>query len=230
MKLNQVYLIIWVLTAAVLSSCGTIPRNNPHAPSKATTSISASDGSGGVLETGVASWYGPNFHGLTTANGETYNMNDLTAAHKTLPFNTIVQVDNLDNGRSVVVRINDRGPYVGNRIIDLSRKSAETVDMIDSGTANVRILLVEEGDRPITDQNTSSRETFTVQLASFETEREAKNHSSNINGTRVEPVSVSGKMVYRVYYGTYRNVEDARKAQQLLSRQGHNGFVKQIEN
>lgn len=92
----------------------------------------------GVLS-GVASWYGPGFHGRHTANGERYNMNDMTAAHKTLKFGTKVRVTNQNNGRSVVVRINDRGPYVGSRIIDLSKSAAQAIDMIGPGTAAVTV-------------------------------------------------------------------------------------------
>ena len=76
-------------------------------------------------EEGVASWYGPNFHGKLTANGEIFNQYDITAAHKTLPLPSIVRVTNLENSREIIVRINDRGPFVGNRIIDLSLKSAQ---------------------------------------------------------------------------------------------------------
>lgn len=86
---------------------------------------------------GVASWYGPGFHGRQTANGERYNMNDMTAAHKSLKFGTRVKVTNQTNGLSVVVRINDRGPYVGSRIIDLSKSAAQALDMIGPGTASV---------------------------------------------------------------------------------------------
>ncbi|MBB4053703.1 rare lipoprotein A [Devosia subaequoris] len=88
---------------------------------------------------GIASWYGPGFHGRTTANGERYNMHEMTAAHKTLKFGTKVKVTNNTNGKSVVVRINDRGPYVGERVIDLSRSAANAIDMIGPGTANVTI-------------------------------------------------------------------------------------------
>jgi rare lipoprotein A len=86
---------------------------------------------------GVASWYGPGFHGRQTANGERYNMNDMTAAHKSLKFGTRVKVTNQTNGLSVVVRINDRGPYIGSRIIDLSKSAAQALDMIGPGTASV---------------------------------------------------------------------------------------------
>lgn len=88
---------------------------------------------------GVASWYGPGFQGRQTANGERYNMNEMTAAHKSLKFGTRVKVTNQTNGLSVVVRINDRGPYVGSRIIDLSKSAARALDMIGPGTASVTV-------------------------------------------------------------------------------------------
>ncbi|MBN1413063.1 MAG: septal ring lytic transglycosylase RlpA family protein [Spirochaetales bacterium] len=90
-------------------------------------------------EEGYASWYGPKFHGRKTASGEIYDMHKLTAAHKTLPFGTYVLVVNLENGFSVVVKINDRGPFVKGRIIDLSKAAAIEIGMIKSGTARVRI-------------------------------------------------------------------------------------------
>ena len=92
--------------------------------------------------TGIASWYGPNFHAKKTSNGETYNMYALTAAHKTLPMNTVLRVDNLENNRSVVVRVNDRGPFVDGRIIDLSNTAAHKIDMVRKGTARVKITVL----------------------------------------------------------------------------------------
>ena len=91
------------------------------------------------IETGVASWYGPGFHGKSTANGESYDQHDRTAAHRTLQMPSIVRVTNLDNGLSTVVRVNDRGPYARNRVIDLSRAAAQELDMVRTGTARVRI-------------------------------------------------------------------------------------------
>lgn len=93
---------------------------------------------------GVASWYGPGFGGNRTANGEVFDTSKLTAAHQTLPFGTLVRVTNLENGLAVVVRINDRGPFVGGRIIDLSRAAAERIDMVGGGTAPVRLELLSE--------------------------------------------------------------------------------------
>ncbi|WP_078708509.1 septal ring lytic transglycosylase RlpA family protein [Consotaella salsifontis] len=90
-------------------------------------------------QSGAASWYGPKFHGRSTASGERFDMNKLTAAHKSLPFGTKVRVTNMRNGKSVIVRINDRGPYAHNRIIDLSRKAASVVGLIARGTAKVKL-------------------------------------------------------------------------------------------
>jgi len=96
-------------------------------------------------QTGVASWYGNPFHGRTTASGEKYDMNELTCAHPTLPFGTRLRVRNLENGRSVTVRVNDRGPFVKDRIVDVSRKAAQELEMIGAGTARVQITVVEPG-------------------------------------------------------------------------------------
>jgi rare lipoprotein A len=91
------------------------------------------------VETGVASWYGPGFHGKSTANGERYDQQEHTAAHRTLQMPSVVRVTNLDNGLSTVVRVNDRGPYARNRVLDVSRAAAQELDMMKSGTARVRI-------------------------------------------------------------------------------------------
>ncbi len=97
-----------------------------------------------LVETGMASWYGPGFHAKRTANGEIYDQNKLTAAHRTLQMPSLVQVTNLENGRSVVVRVNDRGPYKNNRIIDVSKRAAELLGFKGQGTAKVRIRVLDE--------------------------------------------------------------------------------------
>ncbi len=97
-----------------------------------------------LVQTGMASWYGPNFHGKRTANGEIYNQYAMTAAHRTLQIPAFVRVDNLENGRSVVVRVNDRGPYAKGRIIDLSKAAAKRLGIIKKGTAKVRIQVLPE--------------------------------------------------------------------------------------
>jgi rare lipoprotein A len=100
----------------------------------------------GREEIGIASWYGPGFQGKKTANGERYDMRKMTAAHKTLPFDTLVRVTNLENGHQAKVRINDRGPFVRGRIIDLSRKAARTLYMYKKGTARVKVEVLKWGD------------------------------------------------------------------------------------
>ncbi|HYE50428.1 MAG TPA: septal ring lytic transglycosylase RlpA family protein [Azospirillaceae bacterium] len=100
-------------------------------------------------QTGIASWYGPGFHKEKTANGETYNENELTAAHQTLPMPSLVRVTNLENGRSIVVRINDRGPFAAGRILDMSRRGAQLLGFEQQGTAKVRIQILADESRAI---------------------------------------------------------------------------------
>lgn len=183
---------------------------------------------GTVFERGEASWYGPGFHGQATANGERYDQEALTAAHRTLPFDTVVGVRNLRNGKTVVVRINDRGPFANNRIIDLSRAAAREIDMIQSGIAPVELTILRS---PVPVQRAAiARELFTVQVASFNTRQEAAAYARSIRGARVAEGRVQGRTVFRVYVGEFRNQRDAERQRRRLSRQGINGFVKQVQN
>ncbi len=100
-------------------------------------------------ETGIASWYGPGFHGRATANGEAYDMNALTAAHRTLPMPSMVRITNLNNGRQIALRINDRGPFVNNRIIDVSRRGAQLLGFERQGTARVRVEIMDDESRQL---------------------------------------------------------------------------------
>jgi rare lipoprotein A len=109
----------------------------------------------GYDETGIASWYGADFHGKLTANGETYDMNEVTAAHKTLPMPSLARVTNLENGRSLIVRVNDRGPFVAGRIIDLSRRSAQLLGLEGKGTGRVRVQILAEESRQIAERMTA---------------------------------------------------------------------------
>ena len=123
-------------TLTVLAGCSTAPdRGRPESQPAALT-ISP----GAELGRGRASWYGPGFHGKRTASGERFDMNDLTAAHRTLPFGTRVRVRNTKNGREVVVRINDRGPQISGRIIDLSKAAAAVLDLLQAGEAPVVMI------------------------------------------------------------------------------------------
>ncbi len=116
-------------------------------------------------QTGIASWYGPQFHGKKTANGEIFDMNDLTAAHKTLQIPSIVRVTNLENGRSVVVRINDRGPFKRGRVIDMSKRAAEILQFKNQGTARVKIQLLPEESRKVAEAAKRGDSTQGVELA-----------------------------------------------------------------
>jgi rare lipoprotein A len=118
--------------------------DTPKAKPKKKVASKASSGGGGT-SSGMASWYGGNFHGRKTANGETYNMNALTAAHKTLPFGTRVRVTNTNNGDSVEVRINDRGPFIAGRVIDLSRAAAGEIGLTNTGVAPVKVTILGKG-------------------------------------------------------------------------------------
>lgn len=107
---------------------------------------------------GTASWYGPGFHGHRTSNGERYDQHDLTAAHRSLPFGSNIRVTNMDNGKAVVVRINDRGPFVRGRIIDLSKAAAQRIDMLGTGTARVELASLNADKRDTSSEETSQND------------------------------------------------------------------------
>lgn len=211
--------------ALLSTACGVSNRSTDRTISG--TTLSSGSKNVNAIETGVASWYGPDFHGRQTANGEKYDMNGLTAAHRTLPFNTHVLVENLDNGKTVEVRINDRGPFAKDRIIDLSRGAAELVEMIGPGTARVRIYLMNGEELAIND---IKRAKYTVQLGSYETRELADRKAAEIRSSRVEEVDVNGKKVYRIYFGDFYDPKIALEALGRLEGLGHDGFVKQIDN
>ena len=143
------FVIAVVVTVSVGLGCASSPRfakNRSSEPSSGSVSApSSTSSSRPVVSEGVASYYAHDFHGKKTANGEIFNMRALTAAHRSYPFNTKMRVTNLDNGRTVIVRINDRGPFKLERITDLSLGAAEALDMTKSGTAKVRLEVLEWG-------------------------------------------------------------------------------------
>jgi rare lipoprotein A len=130
------WLVIAVL--AILTGCSTAPERGRPEPEGRGAALT--NPAGAELGRGRASWYGPGFHGKRTASGERFDMNDLTAAHRTLPFGTRVRVRNTQNGREVVVRINDRGPQISDRIIDLSKAAAVALDLLQTGLAPVVLI------------------------------------------------------------------------------------------
>jgi rare lipoprotein A len=121
-----------------------------------------------LRETGIASWYGPGFHAATTANGEVFDQNELTAAHRTLQMPSLVRVTNLENGRSVVVRVNDRGPFKHGRIMDVSRRAAELLGFANKGTARVRLDVLEKESRMLADAARRGEDTTRLTLADLQ--------------------------------------------------------------
>lgn len=221
--------LAYILVFFVLfnSACGVTNKTTRPGSTSESASRAIASGDAKAIETGVASWYGPDFHGRQTANGEKYDMNGLTAAHRTLPFNTVVLVENLDNGKTVQVRVNDRGPYAKDRIIDLSKGAATEVEMIGPGTARVRIYIVE-GD--ISDLANIKEPQYTVQLGSYNDRASAEKKSAEIRSSRVEEIVVNNKTIYRIYFGDFKNPAIALEAQKRLEGLGHPGFVKQVGN
>lgn len=178
------------------------------------------------IQEGTASWYGPGFHGQRTSSGEIYNENDTTAAHRSLPFDTIVRVVNTENDKSVDVRINDRGPYIDGRIIDLSRSAAEAIEMLDQGTAPVRLALVEaSGNIP----DDIEQRFYTIQVAEYNGPEYADSLAEEIGeNAQVATECRAGQKRYMVYYGWYDQIQSAREDVQLLNEQGYEGLIKQI--
>lgn len=178
----------------------------------------------GTFQRGVASWYGPSFHGNPTANGEPYDMWALTAAHRTLPFGTWVLVQSVDTGKSVTVRINDRGPFIRGRIIDLSYGAARELAMIGRGTENVSLTILEPTKNANSDHmSNGGAESYWVQVGSFTTLTQAAslheqlaNHYHNI---RLTTVDLPSGQWHRVQVGTYPSQEKAKTVAIELKKQ-----------
>lgn len=173
----------------------------------------------------IASFYGTDFHGKKTSNGEIFNMYDLTCAHKSLPFNTILKVTNLQNGKSVNVRVNDRGPFILNREIDLSTKAAQNLDMVKAGTVKVKLEIVKKGP------NTKA----SVQTAKKAAEMMAKRYPDSVKKTseKVVPEIKSTQKVqniklndfYNIQVGAFSTKEAANKTAQLLLKNDFENVV-----
>ena len=178
----------------------------------------------GYREEGIASWYGKDFHGKQTANGEKYDMHAMTAAHKILPFNTRLRVTNLDNNRSITVRVNDRGPFVANRIIDLSRNGAEQLDMIGPGTARVRIESI--GTIPGMNNGDLTGK-FYIQAGAFSKRSNADALAAKLRGSGLGSRVYFSEQVrlWRVQIGPYSSISDAEKAGETLRAQYPSNFV-----
>ena len=185
----------------------------------------------GYVERGVASWYGPGFHEVRTSTGEPYDMYAMTAAHKTLPLPAYVRVTNLQNGRSVVVRVNDRGPFVGNRIIDLSYTAAARLDMLRDGTAIVEVRAVDPAHDAAGAQGAGaaapagSRELF-IQAGAFSDPANAERMAARLRGGNfgrifVRDNQIAGRRMYRVRIGP---VPDVAEFDRIVSALEHAGI------
>ncbi|MCY4035661.1 MAG: septal ring lytic transglycosylase RlpA family protein [Hyphomicrobiales bacterium] len=183
-------------------------------------------------EVGIASWYGPGFHGNTTANGEIYDQNALTAAHPTLPMPVLVRVTNLENGRSLVLRVNDRGPFVGGRIIDVSRRAAERLGFWRQGTAWVRVKYLSGGpdSQPATQKtqatespDPSQRQLF-VQADSLRAYENAATLRDTLHGfgnARIDEIVTNDESVYRIRLGPWEDWDSAYDVLQMVLSRGH---------
>ena len=200
------------LLAALLAlgGCSVPPLNDWHP--------AAPRAGGHYVEVGTASWYGPGFGGNPTSSGEIYDVADMTAAHQTLPLGTRVLVTNLNNGRSVDVRINDRGPFAKGRIIDLSYAAGRELGLIAPGTAAVRVESIDDGNGP------PGVVVYAVQAGAFQDELKATALRSNLSGRFTDVYLTSFRtgeaFVYRVRLGPYERRDDALLRARSLASNG----------
>ncbi len=182
----------------------------------------------GDSETGIASWYGYPYHGRRAANGEIYDMEKMTAAHRTLPFNTWVRVKNLTNDKTVDVRITDRGPFVDNRIIDLSHAAAQVIDLIGPGVARVQLLIIT----PPAPEQLPTQEIYAVQVGAFQDRSRAERIRADME-TRYGSARIVERpaktVLYRVLVGNAASMEEASGLASRLEAEGFSGFVVRVD-
>jgi len=213
-----------LLVAALLLSCAPVTGPSAQqitAPTPATAACTQ------YRELGIASWYGRDSHGRKTASGETFDMNGLFAAHRTLPFGTMVRVINLDNFKSVKVKVNDRGPFARNRVAELSLGAARELGFVEAGTARVRI----EAEEPVCENNAF----FTIHAASFWEEENALSLKERLVKKKFEAVSIDmsetrAAKAYHVRVGSYPSEEKAEKVAAKLTLEGLEPLVIKKDN
>jgi peptidoglycan lytic transglycosylase len=191
----------------------------------------------GFRQRGTASWYGKKFHGRRTSNGETYDMYGISAAHKTLPFNTVVRVHNLRNGRKLDIRINDRGPFVQGRIIDLSYGAANKLGVVGPGTAPVEIVALAAPARTVRQPGGQERlvavdltsGNFTFQVGAFQDRNNAERLAAKLRQTRsnvhVASFNRGDGMLHRVRVGRTTTLKEADEYEQGLIREGYDVII-----
>jgi len=205
-KSFKTWIFFIFIFSTILSSCSLPVSREPYAP--------------GYIERGIASWYGEEFHGRPTSSGEIYDMHALTAAHKLMPLGTVAKVTNLENGRSVTVKINDRGPFIDDRIIDLSYGSAGAIDMVETGLAPVEIEVLKWGER-ISD--------FTIQVGSFVIQENAIRLKNRLEqkyaDVYIVPYDKDDMKFYRVRVGVMKDIKEAEQLAGELSATGLVTFI-----
>ncbi|NCB56911.1 MAG: septal ring lytic transglycosylase RlpA family protein [Gammaproteobacteria bacterium] len=170
---------------------------------------------------GTASWYGPGFHGKYTSNGELYNQEDISAAHKNLPLPSYLRVTNLENGRRLIVRVNDRGPFHGDRILDLSHGAASRLGIIGAGTARVNVELIHPPRPANAEQLIAQHESRTIQLLATNNLKQARQVASDVERRYgVPPRLVAINNMYKLHVGPLEKPQ----AEQLLSKLKGSGF------
>jgi len=191
------------------------------------------DSSTGYRERGLASWYGTKFHGKRTSSGEPYDLYAMTAAHKTLPLPTYVEVTNLDNGRSVIVKVNDRGPFHSDRIIDLSYAAAVKLGFMDKGTGRVEVRAINPGApsgpvvaaAPAPDHQLQASETLYLQVGAFSSQDNAERlrreiQDQSIGTVRIVEADSDNGRLYKVQVGPLSGTPEADQAARALKSLG----------
>lgn len=194
------------------------------------------DSAKGYREEGLASWYGKKFHGHRTSSGETYDMYKLSAAHKTLPLPAWARVTNLDNGKSTIVRINDRGPFHPDRIIDLSWAAAIKLDIADHGTGRVRVETISPGasqNEPLQQASATAADApekqkqLYLQVGAFSKQQSARNVVVDLVTRFAFPVAVHpGNDIFRVWVGPFNSDQARQRAERELANAGFNDPVR----
>ena len=172
--------------------------------------------SSGYKETGIASWYSPDFNGHPTSNGEVYDMHEQTAAHRLLPMNTMLLVSNLENGKNTIVRVNDRGPFIQGRIVDLSYTAAKKLDLVDTGTAKVQVTALGQANNSTDNGNYSGNATANA-IA-----------NANGNGSEGRPNMNYSLGEYYVQIGAFGQKDNAVKLQKKFSENGHATIIQEF--
>jgi len=171
------------------------------------------------VQTGLASWYGPNFHGKTTSSREIYNMYDMTAAHRSLPFGTYVMVTNMNNGKSVKVKINDRGPFVEGRIIDLSFAAAQVLDAVGPGVIPVKIEILVDESPP------KSSQRYAIQVGSFANKENARSLQKKLKNTFRDVYVSAFQTPTQTFFRVRIKATDRHDAESITRRLNKEGYV-----